>query len=1068
LTKKRVYEIAKELNTTSKRLMEKLAEINIEVKNHMSLLEEDQLEALYDHIGVIRHNEDKSDTEEKKTTSAPQIIQQNVEMKKGAKKAPRIIRTTEIYLDSQESEKDNEPAGQKDSKKEGKRKRNDFVKVASSNSGLRPGFVRDTKPDYKKMVENEKKEIQAKENNKVIDKGKTMEKEKIETMTEIKDTTAPVDKGVGLKSHADIKDNSQVGNNKEIVSSNKTEAVKDDSIKDDAVNKSVKNEALDTQVKPDTLNNSVNAQMKREEEKKDMDVAHKTVNVQSNQPSAEPIVDNVKNDNKKKDFKANENKKSGYNNDIKKNDKKDSGHRKDANFKRDGNYNKDNKNDNNRPKDDNFGSKEKTASFGDRGQDMNRTASKRLDIPKVELTASQKEEMNSQRAERRELNKDVEKDTKREFKKESAKQMKTKNNSKVLKSVLTAKKGVSEVLSNDFELDDLFVDGMKGKRKIKKAKKEEKKEEKYIPPKAVLTSIKIPEVLTVKELAEDLKKTSAEVIKKLMSFGIMATLNQEVDFDTAAIVADEFGVKAEKEVVISEEDILFDDSDDANDPEAVPRPPVVVVMGHVDHGKTSLLDAIKQTNVIDSEAGGITQHIGAYMVKINNRNITFLDTPGHEAFTAMRARGAQVTDIAILVVAADDGVMPQTVEAINHAKAANVNIIVAINKIDKPAANSERVKQELTEYGLVPEEWGGDTICVEVSAKKRINIDSLLEMVLLVADMNDLKANPNKQAKGTVIEARLDKDKGPIATLLVQRGTLNTGDSIITGVTFGRIRAMTDDKGRRIKKAGPSTPVEILGLPEVPEAGQIFHAVTDEKVAKHLVEKRKLKQREQQLKATARVSLEDLFNQIKEGKVKELNIIVKADVQGSVEAVKQSLEKLSNDEVRIKIIHGAVGAVTESDVTLAQVSNAIIIGFNVRPSSKVIDAAKDAGVDLRLYRIIYDAIEDIQSAMKGMLDPTYREVVLGHVEIRQIFKVSGIGTIGGGYVTDGKIVRNSDIRLVRDGIVIHEGKLASLKRFKDDVKEVAQGFECGLSIEKFNDIKEGDVIEAFSIEEVKN
>lgn len=433
----------------------------------------------------------------------------------------------------------------------------------------------------------------------------------------------------------------------------------------------------------------------------------------------------------------------------------------------------------------------------------------------------------------------------------------------------------------------------------------------------------------------------------------------------------------------------------------------------------------------------------------------------------MRARGAQVTDVAILVVAADDGVMPQTVEAINHAKAANVTIIVAINKIDKPTANPDRVKQELAEYGLIPEEWGGDTICVEVSAKKRLNIDNLLEMVLLAADMLELKANPNKQAKGTVIEAKLDKDKGPVATVLVQRGTLNVGDSIIVGTTTGRIRAMTDDKGHRIKKAGPSTPVEILGMHEVPEAGEIFYAITDEKTAKQLIEKRKLKQREQQLKSTARVTLDDLFNQIKEGKVKDLNIIVKADVQGSVEALKQSLEKLSNDEVRIKIIHGGVGSVNESDVTLAQVSNAIIIGFNVRPSANVIDAAKKAGVDLRLYTIIYNAIEDIEAAMKGMLDPTYKEVVIGHVEIRQIFKVSGVGTIGGAYVTDGKIVRNCDIRLVRDGIVIHEGKLASLKRFKDDVKEVAQGYECGISIEKYNDIKEGDVIEAYVMEEVK-
>lgn len=1065
LTKKRVYEIAKELNTTSKRLMEKLAEIKIEVKNHMSLLEEDQLEALYDHIGVIRHNEEKSDIDDKKTTSAPPVVQQNVEKKKEDKKAPRIIRTTEIYLDSQEAEKENEPAGQKNNKKDGKRRRNDFIKVATSTSGLRPGFVRDTKPDFKKLVENDKKELAAKENNKPVDKGKIMENEKIAKTAEIQEITTPVEKKVESKPVVDNKDNSPAGENKELKSGNKTEAIKDASSKNDGITTPAHTGALDAQVKPDTVNVPANAQTKKDKEGKDIVNAQKPVNVRNNPPTANRNDDNGKSDERKRDFKTNDNKKGNINNDFKRNDKRDGSFKKDGNFR-----NKDNKNDFNRPKDGKPGFRDKTAPFGDTGRDINRTANKRLEIPKVELTPTQKEELNSQRAERRELNKDADKDTKREFKKEVAKPgihaVKNKS-SKVLKSVLTSKKGVSDVLSNDFELDDLFIDGVKVKKKTKKAKKEEKKAEKHIPPKAVLTSIKIPEVLTVKELAESLKKTSAEVIKKLMSLGILATLNQELDFDTAAIVSDEFGVKAEKEVVINEEDILFDDNDDANDPQAVPRPPVVVVMGHVDHGKTSLLDAIKQTNVIESEAGGITQHIGAYMVKINNRNITFLDTPGHEAFTAMRARGAQVTDIAILVVAADDGVMPQTIEAINHAKAANVTIIVAINKIDKPAANPDRVKQELTEYGLVPEEWGGDTICVEVSAKQRINIDNLLEMVLLVADMTELKANPNKQAKGTVIEARLDKDKGPIATLLVQRGTLNTGDSIITGVTVGRIRAMTDDKGRKIKKAGPSTPVEILGLPEVPEAGEIFHAITDEKVAKHLVEKRKLKQREQTLKATARVSLDDLFNQIKEGKVKDLNIIVKADVQGSVEAVKQSLEKLTNDEVRIKIIHGGVGSVTESDVTLAQVSNAIIIGFNVRPSSNVVDAAKDAGVDLRLYRIIYDAIEDIQSAMKGMLDPTYREVVLGHIEIRQTFKVSGIGTIGGGYVTDGKVVRNSDIRLVRDGIVIHEGKLASLKRFKDDVKEVSQGFECGLSLERFNDIKEGDVVEAFSIEEVK-
>jgi len=639
------------------------------------------------------------------------------------------------------------------------------------------------------------------------------------------------------------------------------------------------------------------------------------------------------------------------------------------------------------------------------------------------------------------------------------------------KSLLSGKKDISEILSDDFELDDMFGEESR-RRKAQKPKKEAKKEakkteqDKHVQPKPVLTSIKIGESITVKELAEALKKTAAEVIKKLMAMGVMATLNQELDFDTAAIIADEFNVKVEKEVVVNEEDILFDNSED-DESELQPRAPVVVVMGHVDHGKTSLLDAIRKTNVIDTEAGGITQHIGAYMVNVQGRNITFLDTPGHEAFTAMRARGAKVTDIAVIVVAADDGVMPQTVEAINHAKAAGVSIIVAINKIDKPGADPERVKQELTEYGLVPEEWGGDTICVPVSAKQRKNIDQLLEMILLTADILELKANPNKQAKGTIIEAKLDKNSGPVATVIVQRGTLSVGDSIISGTTLGRIKAMKDYRGQNVKTATPSMPVEILGLSEVPEAGDEFYVITDEKLAKQLVEKRKLKQREAHMKATTKVSLDALFEQIKEGKVKDLNIIVKADVQGSVEAVKQSLEKLSNDEVRVKIIHGGVGAINESDVTLASVSNAIIIGFNVRPGANVAEAAKNAGVDIRLYTIIYDAIEDVEAAMKGMLEPKFKEVLLGHAEIRQIFKVSGVGTVGGAYVLDGKIVRNSDVRLVRDGIVVMQGKLASLKRFKDDVREVAAGFECGLQIERFNDIKEGDIVESYVMEEVK-
>ena len=497
------------------------------------------------------------------------------------------------------------------------------------------------------------------------------------------------------------------------------------------------------------------------------------------------------------------------------------------------------------------------------------------------------------------------------------------------------------------------------------------------------------------------------------------------------------------------------------------RSPVVVVMGHVDHGKTSLLDAIRSTNVIETEAGGITQHIGAYRVRVNERKITFLDTPGHEAFTAMRARGAQVTDIAILVVAADDGIMPQTVEAINHAKAANVGIVVAINKIDKEGANPDRIKQELTDHGLIPEDWGGDTICVEISAKKRMNIEDLLEMVLLVADMRDLKANPNRKAKGTVIEAKLDKGRGPVASVLVQNGTLKIGDTVVAGTAFGHIRAMLDDKGKKIKKAGPSVPVEILGLDEVPEGGDEFYVVDDERMAKNVVEKRKQKAKEERIGSHNVVTLDDFFDKVKEGQIKDLNIVIKADVNGSVEAVKQSLEKLSNEEVRVNVIHSGVGAIRESDVMLAYASNAIIVGFNVRPDMGAAASAESQGVDIRLYRVIYTAIEEIEAAMKGMLEPTFREQVTGHAEIRQTFKVSGVGTIAGCYVTDGTITRNTQVRLVRDGIVVHEGELASLKRFKDDVKEVASGYECGLSIEKFNDIKEGDVVEGFNMVEVE-
>ncbi len=622
--------------------------------------------------------------------------------------------------------------------------------------------------------------------------------------------------------------------------------------------------------------------------------------------------------------------------------------------------------------------------------------------------------------------------------------------------------------------ENISDDGIK-KQKLKKGKdklrdnnqvKNKAKVNKEEKVKKGLLTVKIPDEIGVGELAERLQVPATEVIKKLMMLGVMASISQSVDYEIASLIAEDFGAIVEKEIILTREDILFNDFEDTDD-QLETRSPVVVVMGHVDHGKTSLLDAIRSTNVIDTEAGGITQHIGAYRVRINDRKITFLDTPGHEAFTAMRARGAQVTDIAILVVAADDGIMPQTIEAINHAKAANLGIIVAINKIDKDGANPDRIKQELTEHGLVPEDWGGDTICVEISAKQRLNIEELLEMVILVADMKELKANPNRRAKGTVIESKLDKGRGPVASILVQNGTLKAGDTVVAGTSFGHIRAMFDDKGKPVKKAGPSVPVEILGLDSVPEGGEVFYAVEDERMAKQVIEARKQKIKEERLTQSNVVTLDDFFNKVQEGQIKDLNIVIKADVQGSVEAVKQSLEKLSNEEVRVNVIHAGVGAVRESDVMLAYASNAIIVGFNVRPDAGALSSAEDKGVDIRLYRVIYTAIEELEAAMKGMLDPTYKEEVTGHAEIRQTFRVSGVGTIAGCYVTDGSLSRNTQVRIVRDGIVVHEGELASLKRFKDDVKEVNQGYECGLSIERYNDIKEGDIVEGFKMVEVE-
>ncbi|MDO4534751.1 MAG: translation initiation factor IF-2 [Clostridium perfringens] len=636
----------------------------------------------------------------------------------------------------------------------------------------------------------------------------------------------------------------------------------------------------------------------------------------------------------------------------------------------------------------------------------------------------------------------------------------------LIKELLEGNEGkLAELTSKTIvdEYEDILNKEVGKIKKDRRRRKNNQDEEKQLLDVEV---IEIGETITVKELAERINKPANDVIKTLMFLGVMAAMNQEIDFETAKKVAEKYEISA----YIREDDSTLEehfDEEEIEDESLENRPPIITVMGHVDHGKTSLLDAIRKAKVTDSEAGGITQHIGAYTVDIKGQKLTFLDTPGHEAFTAMRARGAQITDIVILVVAADDGIMPQTVEAINHCKAAKVPMIVAINKIDREGANQDRIKQELTEHGLVVEDWGGDIIAVPVSAKQHLNIDTLLEMVVLTAEMLELKANAARKGKGTVIEAKLDKGRGAVASLLVQNGTLNVGDSIIVGSTYGRIRAMFDDAGKKIKSAGPSIPVEVLGLSEVPAAGDRFTVVKDEKTARQMAETRREKERQENFNSAHKVSLEDLYSQIREGKVKELSVIIKADVQGSIEAIRGSLEKLSTDDVKVRVIHSAVGAITETDITLASASNAIVIGFNVRPENSAVVLAEKDGVEVKTYRIIYDAIEDVKSAMIGMLDPEYKEVILGTAEIRNTFKISNVGTIAGGYVLTGKLVRNADVRLIRDNIVILDSKLASLKRFKDDVKEVNSGYECGFSLEKFNDIKEGDIIEAYTMEAIK-
>lgn len=1065
MEKIRIYELAKELNTTSKRLIEKLAEINIDVKNHMSYLDVQKLETLYNHIGVVSYDKEKKDIEkEEPLIPTPQdSIEEKKREIKGFKSAPRIIRTTEIIHDEKPKEEPKFDKAQKQGQY-GRDRRSPHggrtygsVQVGAASSGLRSGYVRDTGvvtvKDKGKAQQKDKLQDKVQEKTKtkiekqVVEEVETKTGKKADVKTEKKIDTAKSDKLDTNMKEIDKKVAIDTVEKVEVKIGKKEEPKIEEKIKDEVI---VKDKA---EIKP---KEETKERLKKEEDKeKPKEETGKRpkeeIKVRPKEGARRKPREEIKERSgeetkeifKEKDEKRIEDKKG-----------KRATERPEMQIKETG----------------------KHTEKREHKRTSEETKVKPLEIPKPDPKVEPE-----QIKKHGYKDKDFAKESRREQKREVPRSRTEESKKKKIKTreILIADEGT---------IDSLALDKSPGKAKVKKTQRTERHRDKdrervkdrdrsraakfesrasIMAQKSMLVSISIPKTITVKELSENLKKTSSEVIKKLIDLGLMVTVNEVIDFDTAALVADEFGVKAEKAVIVNEEDILFDDGEDSEE-DLEARPPVVVVMGHVDHGKTSLLDAIRKTNVIESEEGGITQHIGAYTVKVNNRNITFLDTPGHEAFTAMRARGAQVTDIAILVVSADDGVMPQTVEAINHAKAANISIIVAVNKIDKPGANPERVMQQLTEYGLVAEAWGGDVVVVPISALKGENIDLLLEMVLLTSDMLELKANPKKQAKGTIIEAKLDKNRGPVATLLVQRGTINVGDSILTGAILGRIKAMTDDKNHSIKSAPPSTPVEVLGFPEVPESGEIFYAIEDERVAKNLMEKRRQRQREQQLRSSSRVTLDDLFEQIQEGKVKELNLIIKADVQGSVEAVRQSMEKLNTNEVKINIIHDGVGGITETDIKLAEVSNAIVIGFNVRPGINVSEIAKNSGVDIRLYRVIYNAIEDIEAAMKGMLDPKFEEAVIGHAEIRQIFKASGVGTIGGSYVTDGKITRNADVRVVRDSIVIYEGKLASLKRFKDDIREVAQGYECGILVEKFNDIKEGDIIEAYIMKKIEH
>ena len=1008
----KIHEIAKEVGLTSKEVMKIANNLGIDVTSHLSAVDEEQASKIKQNIS--KTNASKKNTGKKEESNQKNTKKETTSSKKN--ETPVIIRREVIISEDEE-------------------KRTQNIEKSNEHKQKDVGFVeRRNKNDYNIVYRNKQtKPLTVSELFGLKPKNEPKKEQKQEIKTEDK---------LDLKDEKDVKEQGPQA---------KTEVELKVEAKEEKVNKpEVKN-----------VENTENKNIVQTKQEKQIQ--------QTNKPE-----NNVA----KKEYRENYQNKNqnGYNNVNKYNNER--GNNKNQNYRN--NNMRSDRNQNYRNNNQNGEKYNKNGQNGNnnfRNNQNNRFGRRPLDEKGIDKNI--KNIMTTEI---------VEKENQRDYsskvidkQKASRQYDETKANKKAAKSRRNNQfdefdsgklKGLKQVdsLSNMFEEQDggmleyydlTTARGKKNKKKIQKDDESRNKQKIF-----ELKEITIPENVTVKDLAQEMKKTTAEVIKKLFSLGIMATINNTLDFDTAYLVASEFGITANKKTEVKEEDLLFDDSEDSPE-ELESRPPVVVVMGHVDHGKTSLLDAIRSTNVIEGEAGGITQHIGAYMVNVNGREITFLDTPGHEAFTSMRARGAQITDIAILVIAADDGVMPQTVEAINHAKAAGIPIIVAVNKIDLPGANVEKIKQELMEYELVPEEWGGDTIYVPISAKKHINIENLLEMVLLVADVKELKANPRKQAKGTVIEARLDKAKGPIASILVQRGTLDVGDTIVVGTSIGRIRGMKNDKGQKIKKAGPSTPVEIMGLTNVPEAGDIFYEVKDEKMAKHLIERRKRQEREKAIAEQSKVTLSNLFEKMESENLKELAIIVKADVQGTAQALKQSLEKLTNEEVRVRVIHSAVGAVSESDVQLARAAKAIIIAFNVRPSIAAKDMAEKNGIEIKQYSVIYNALEDVEAAMKGMLAPVYQEKVIGNVEVRQTFKLSSVGTIAGAYVLDGKVERNAGVRVIRENVVIHEGKLASLKRFKDDVKEVTKGFECGIQIENYNDIKEGDIIEVYVMEEVK-